>query len=91
MFKLKLVVFILSLLFSVCHAVAEEPDWVHYKAVLKHVDQGVKNGVILNLVDYHAIKAEGSLDKAYQDLAAFKLGRLIEMKSWHSTSMPTIF
>jgi hypothetical protein len=77
MFKLRLVVSILSLLlFLVCHAVAAEPDWVHYKAVLKHVDQGVKNGVILNLVDYQAIKAEGSLDKAYQDLTAFELGRL---------------
>ncbi|MGJ0484508.1 MAG: DUF547 domain-containing protein [Methylomicrobium sp.] len=55
---------------------AQEPDWRDYRAVLNHVKPGSKNGVQLMLVDYPAIKANGSLDKAYQALAAFDLKRL---------------
>jgi hypothetical protein len=65
-----------GLLFSVWNAAAEEPDWTSYQAVLNHVKQGRKNDISLMLVDYPAIKANGSLDKAYRDLAAFKLERL---------------
>lgn len=74
--KIKFLIFVLSVLSSIGSAAAGEPDWTHYKMVLKNVKQGVKNGVILNLVDYQAIKAEGSLDKAYRDLSAFELERL---------------
>lgn len=55
---------------------AEEPDWSGYRAVLNHVKPGSKNGVKLMLVDYPAIKANGSLDKAYRALAAFDPKRL---------------
>lgn len=55
---------------------AEEPDWSDYQAVLSHVKPGSKNGVKLMLVDYPAIKANGSLDKACQALAAFDPNRL---------------
>lgn len=65
-----------SLLFSAWNAVAEEPDWTSYHSVLKHVKPGSKNGVSLMLVNYSVIKNNGSLDKAYRDLTAFKLERL---------------
>lgn len=55
---------------------AEEPDWSGYRSVLSHIKPGRKNGVQLMLVDYPAIKANGSLDKTYQALAAFDPKRL---------------
>jgi hypothetical protein len=67
---------IAGLLFSAWSAYAQEPDWTSYQTLLKHVKPGSKNNVSLMLVDYSAIKNNGSLDKAYRDLAAFKLERL---------------
>ncbi|WAK03319.1 DUF547 domain-containing protein [Methylobacter sp. YRD-M1] len=67
---------IAGLLFSAWSAYAQEPDWTSYQTVLKHVKPGSKNNVSLMLVDYSAIKNNDSLDKAYRDLAAFKLERL---------------
>lgn len=55
---------------------AEEPDWSHYRLVLEQVRPGTKNGVKLMKVDYAEIKRNGSLDKAYQALAAFDTGLL---------------
>lgn len=55
---------------------AEEPNWSTYKTVLTRVKPGTRNGVNLMLVDYPAIKADGSLDKAYQALAGFDVNRL---------------
>jgi hypothetical protein len=55
---------------------AEEPDWSDYRTVLAHVKPGTKNGIKLMLVDYPALKANGSLDKAYQALSSFDLKRL---------------
>lgn len=55
---------------------AEEPDWSAYKTVLTRVEPGTKNSVKLTLVDYAGIKADGSLDKAYQALAGFDISRL---------------
>lgn len=66
----------ISLLFSSWAAFAAEPDWTSYKAVLSHVKPGTKNGVALMLVDYSAIKANGSLAKTYQELSTFKLANL---------------
>ena len=63
-------------LLSPVPVLAEEPDWNDYRAVLNHVKPGNKNDVKLMLVDYPAIKADGSLDKAYQALAAFDPKRL---------------
>lgn len=67
---------IVALLCSSWTAFATEPSWDGYKAVLRHVKPGTKNGVALMLVDYPAIKADGSLAKAYQELSAFKLAGL---------------
>ena len=66
----------ISLLFPAWNAVAEEPDWKSYQAVLDHVKPGLKNGVSLMQADYPAIKASGSLDKAYQEISAFNPNRL---------------
>lgn len=55
---------------------AEELDWNAYRTVLSHVKPGSKNGVKLMLADYPAVRANGSLDKAYQALAAFDPKRL---------------
>lgn len=63
-------------LLSPVPVLAEEPDWNNYRAVLNHVKPGNKNDVKLMLVDYPAIKVDGSLDKAYQALAAFDSKRL---------------
>lgn len=67
---------IVSLLLSSWAVFAEEPSWASYKTVLSHIKPGSKNDVALMLVDYPAIKANGSLDKAYQELSAFKLAGL---------------
>ena len=72
----KSLLLVVSLLISCWTTHAEEPDWSSYKKVLSHVKTGTKNGVVLTLVDYSAIKAEGSLAKAYQELSTFKLENL---------------
>ena len=76
MLNSKSLILMISLLFAAWDAVAEEPAWGAYYSVLSHVKPGSKNGVSLMLVDYPAIKADGSLDKAYRELAAFKPERL---------------
>jgi hypothetical protein len=76
MFKRKCLVLSASLLFWMGNALAEEPDWSAYQTVLAHVKPGTKNGVKLALVDYPAIKTDGSLDKAYRTLTAFDPTRL---------------
>ncbi|MDP3334295.1 MAG: DUF547 domain-containing protein [Methylococcaceae bacterium] len=55
---------------------AEEPDWSDYREVLTQVKPGTKNNVKLMLVDYPALKANGSLDKAYKKLSSFDLKHL---------------
>ena len=67
---------VISFLFLISNAVAEEPDWTNYQAVLNHVKLGERNGVALMQVDYQTIKTNGSLNKAYQELSTFKLERL---------------
>jgi len=67
---------LINLLWFAGQAQAAEPDWSDYRVVLNHVKPGNKNGVKLMLVDYPAIKANGSLDKAYQALAGFDPRRL---------------
>ncbi|MDZ4152146.1 DUF547 domain-containing protein [Methylicorpusculum sp.] len=67
----KFIALSVSLLVFAGNALAEEPDWSDYRAVLAHVKPGTKNGVKLALVDYPGIKANGSLDKTYQTVSAF--------------------
>jgi uncharacterized protein DUF547 len=76
MFNSKSLALSASLLLWAGASQAEEPNWSDYQAVLSHVKPGTKNGVKLALVDYPTIKANGSLDKAYQALAAFDPKRL---------------
>jgi len=76
MFNSKSLVLSISLLFWAGNALAEEPDWSDYRAVLTHVNPGTKNGIKLALVDYPTIKADGHLDKAYQTVSAFDPKRL---------------
>lgn len=77
--KRKLILAITLLLLS-ANVVAEEPDWAIYQSVLKQVKSGIKNDVLLMLVDYQTIKTNGSLDKAYQALSRFKVDRLSSRK-----------
>ncbi|ESS66728.1 hypothetical protein MGMO_177c00190 [Methyloglobulus morosus KoM1] len=74
--KQKITLLGIMMLFLSGNTLALEPDWSSYKAVLGHVKPGSKNGAPLMLMDYTAIKSDGSLDKAYLELSAFKLGRL---------------
>lgn len=74
--NMKKALFIICLLLASLNVFAEEPDWSAYRQVLRHVKPGSKNGVELMLVDYPAIKSDGSLAKAYQELAAYKLDSL---------------
>ncbi len=76
----KYLVLTLPLLLLSATVVAEDPSWTHYQLVLNHVKPGVKNGVSLMQVDYQTIKTNGSLDKAYQQLSAFKIERLSNRK-----------
>ncbi len=74
--NMKKALLMIGLLVTSLNGFAEEPNWSTYKQVLSHVKPGTKNGVELMLVDYAAIKSDGSLDKAYQELSAFKLASL---------------
>jgi len=76
MFNKVLSILQIGLIFISGLASAEEPDWNDYRAVLTHVKAGTKIGVKLMLVDYPALKANGSLDKAYQALSSFDPKRL---------------
>jgi len=76
MFKISSLVLMVSLLFSSWNVVAVEPDWTAYQTVLNHLKVANKNAVTLMLVDYQAIKNNGSLDKAYQELSTYKLEKL---------------
>lgn len=71
MHTLKFVFLGLWLLTQVHPALAAEPDWNAYRQILSQVKPGHKHGVALMLVDYPAIKANGSLEQAYQALAGF--------------------
>ncbi len=65
------------LLFARAHAVsAAEPDLDAYRRVLSHVKPGDKHGVAAMLVDYPAVLADGSLEKAYSEMEAFDPGTL---------------
>lgn len=58
------------------NAFAMEPDWRAYAETLQHVSQGSKHGTPLALVDYQALKDNGKLDVAYQQLSAFHVDSL---------------
>jgi hypothetical protein len=70
------VLLLIYLSFYALSALAEEPDWSNYRELLKQMKAGQKNGVTLMLVDYPAIKSNGSLVKVYQNLSTFNLDRL---------------
>src|SRR5664280_679171 len=55
---------------------AAEPDWSAYADVLKSVSQGTKNNVKLALLDYRALKENGKLEVAYQQLSNFSVKSL---------------
>lgn len=55
---------------------AAEPNWSAYAEVLKSVRQGTKNNVKLALVDYQALKENGKLETAYQQLSNFPVKSL---------------
>jgi len=75
-FNKRFLLLVIALLFLAWNVAADEPDWTSYQTVLTHVKADIKHGVSLMLVDYQAIKTNGSLDKAYQELTAFNLERL---------------
>jgi len=59
---------------------ATEPDWNAYAEVLKSVSPGSKNDVKLALVDYQALKENGKLEAAYQQLSNFPVKNLSNKK-----------
>ena len=69
-------VWVIGLICLAGNVLASEPDWTSYQSVLGHVNPSVKNNIKLMAVDYQAIKSNGRLDKAYQQLADFKLDDL---------------
>ncbi len=60
-----------ALLITGFNTFATEPDWSAYAEVLKSVSPGTKNNVKLALVDYQALKANGKLEAAYQQITHF--------------------
>ena len=64
------------LLLSSFNTLAVEPDWKPYAEVLTSVSQGTKNNVKLALVDYQALKENGKLEAAYQQVANFPIKNL---------------
>ncbi|MBL6987386.1 MAG: DUF547 domain-containing protein, partial [Methylobacter sp.] len=59
---------------------ATEPDWSAYAEALKSVNPGTKNNVKLSLVDYQALKENGKLEAAYQQLSNFPIKNLSNKK-----------
>lgn len=55
---------------------AAEPNWSDYAYALKSISQGTKNNVKLALVDYQALKENGKLEAAYQQLSNFPVKSL---------------
>lgn len=62
---------LLTSLFTITSVNATEPDWSAYQEVLTHVKPGSKHDVELMLVDYPAIKQNGSLERSYETIAGF--------------------
>lgn len=71
----RLMIFIVLLVLSF-NTFAAEPDWSAYADVLKSVSTGTKNNVKLALVDYQALKENGKLEAAYQQLSSFPVKNL---------------
>lgn len=53
-----------------------EPDWTDYEQVLSHLKLGKKHSIELMLVNYPAIRADGSLQRAYKAIASFDATQL---------------
>ncbi len=58
------------------NVVAKEPNWTSYQVVLQHIKPDIRNGITFVQVDYNALNATGSLNKAYQVLSSFDSGQL---------------
>ncbi|MGR9014925.1 MAG: DUF547 domain-containing protein [Gammaproteobacteria bacterium] len=69
-----------SLLILSFNAFAAEPDWSAYAEALKSVTPGTKNEVKLSLTDYQALKENGKLEAAYQQLSNFPIKNLSNKK-----------
>lgn len=65
-----------ALLMLSFNIVAAEPDWNAYAEALKSISPGTKNNVKLALVDYQALKENGKLEAAYQQLSSFPVKNL---------------
>lgn len=76
MVLMKHLIILTSLLIPSFNTFAAEPNWSAYADVLKSVSQGTKNNVKLALVDYQALKENGKLEAAYQQLSNFPVKSL---------------
>jgi len=65
-----------ALLFTT-NALAIEPDWKPYANLLANsVKQGIKQGISLAMVDYAALKKNGTLEAVYLQLSTYPVGTL---------------
>jgi len=70
-----------AVLLSVQPSFAAEPDWSDYAALLRdHVKEGSKNGTELAVVDYPALKKNGTLEAVYRQISGFPVERLAGRK-----------
>jgi hypothetical protein len=76
MILMKRLMIFTALLMLSFNTFAAEPNWSAYAEVLKSVRQGTKNNVKLALVDYQALKVNGKLETAYQQLSNFPVKSL---------------
>ena len=76
MILMKCIIIFIALLILSLSTFAAEPNWDAYADVLKSVSQGTKNNVKLALVDYRALKENGKLGAAYQQLSNFPVKNL---------------
>lgn len=76
MIFMKRLIIVTALLIPSFHTFAAEPNWSAYADVLKSVSQGTKNNVRLTLVDYRALKENGKLEAAYQQISNFPVKSL---------------
>ncbi len=76
MILMERLIIVTALLILSFNTFAAEPNWSAYAEVLKSVSQGTKNNVKLALVDYRALKENGKLEVAYQQLSNFPVKSL---------------
>lgn len=74
----RLLILSAALLLSAPTSFAAEPDWSGYAALLRdHVRPGSKHGTRVAVVNYQALKENGTLETVYRQISGFRVQDLV--------------